>query len=118
MNKKYVVRLVGLVVVGLIIVITGSLFNLWNIGFKASSLIGFIAVVPACLTVFSKGLNYVNSAVYFAGIGFIMYKNVFAHFSVRFFIFCVLLCAFAIILPATAKLFDNEEKEKGTESNG
>lgn len=115
MNKKYLLSFVVMLLCGVFVAFAGSVINLWDISFNFKSLVGLVAVIPACVWICFKGVNYVNSAVYFAGIGFIMYKNIFNEINARFVIVCVLLCAFAIIFSATAKLF-KEEKEKGTEN--
>lgn len=126
MDKKYLTSLGVMLVCAFLVVLLGNIINLWDVGFNIASLIGFLACVPACIWAYFKGVNFVNSAVYFAGIGFIMYKNIFNEINARFVIICVLLCALAVIFPSTVSLFkkdentiqEQSENEKGNNING
>lgn len=106
-NNNSTILLIALGV-AFMIALCGNAMNLWTFGFNSSAAVGLIAVIPASIWVYFKGLNYVNSAVYFAGIAFIMYKNLFGEITGRFVILCILLCVFAVLLPATASLFKKE----------
>lgn len=121
MDKKTKIVFSVIAVAVLLTVVIGNAVNLWNIGFNAGSLVGFIAIVPAVIWVLLKGVNYINSAVYFAGIGYIMYKNVFGELSARFIILCVFLALMALAFAATFSLFavKDENVQKGKdELNG
>lgn len=126
MNKKYLMSLGIMLVCAFLLAFVGYFIRLWDIGFNVGSLVGLLACIPACVWAYFKGIGYVNSAVYFAGIGFIMYKNIFNEINARFVILCVFLCAFAVILPATVTLFKKDtqqsdelnQNEKGNVING
>lgn len=126
MNKKYITAIVAMVATAVVLVLLGVAVNLWDLGFNVGSLVGLIAVVPAVIWVLLKGVNYINSAIYFAGIGYIMFKNIFGELSGRFVVICILLAVLAVVFASTAMLFsknkeaeaDCEENEKGQELNG
>lgn len=108
MKKKWIISVVLILMLLIIIAVLGHTLNIWDFGFKLASFIGLLAIIPASIWIYKKGINYINSGIYFAGIAFIMYKNLFDKFDFRFFILCVLLLLMAIILPITAKLFKKQ----------
>lgn len=107
LKKCAAVMAVIMAVLGLTMI--GYAVGLWDFGFEISSLVGLAAVIPAVVWIFFKGINYVNSSIYFAGIGYIMFKNLFDGFSGRFVVLCLLLVLLAIALPAAASAFKNDE---------
>lgn len=120
MNNKFVKTMIAMIAAGGILAFLGKLVNLWNFGFKAGSLVGLLAVVPASVWVWKKGINYINSAIYFAGIGYIMFRNLFGEITLRFVILCVLLALMAIAVGAAGEIFKKDETKilKGQENNG
>lgn len=128
MDKKFLVSAGAMVGTALLVVILGAVFNLWDIGFKAGSIIGLIIVLPAIIWVLSEGVNYFNSALYFGGIAYIMYRNIFGEFSVRFLILFIFLAVMAVAFGYFASLFEidteslkekkNSEEKGQEEANG
>ncbi|NLZ46543.1 MAG: hypothetical protein GX896_07620 [Clostridiales bacterium] len=96
----------GIIAVGVYMLASfGQKNGFWEFWFKPLSLIGFIAIVPAVFWIFKKGLNFVNSGLYFTGLGFVMYINLFTGLCFRFIILCILLVLTSIVLPITMRLF-------------
>ncbi|MBE6837768.1 MAG: hypothetical protein E7509_07260 [Ruminococcus sp.] len=125
MNKKFLVSAVIMISVAVLAVLLGVALEFWEIGFKASSTIGFIIIIPAIIWVILKGVNYINSALYFGGIAFMMYKNVFNEFSLRFVLVFIFLVILAVVFAYFASLFKTDSEstvninEKGQdESDG
>lgn len=112
MKNKYLICTAAAVVIAVIIAAIGHGIGIWDFGFDPLTLIGLLAVVPSVVWIYKKGLNYINSGIYFAGIGYIMYKNLFDGFSGRFVVLCVLLVLLALVLPATASAFRKETAEE------
>lgn len=116
MDRKTIICTVVIGAAAVLAAAVGCAVGLWDIGFEPESLIGFAAIIPAVIWIFAKGLNYVNSGIYFAGIGYIMYKNLFDGFSARFAVLCVLLALLAAAVPATASAFRKEQPESAEQN--
>ena len=120
MKKKSLICLVAVIAVIFAVVFAGKALGLWEFGFSPYSLVGLLAVVPAVIWVLLRGVNFVNSALYFAGIGYIMFRNVFRQISLRFIVFCVLMVLLALSFGAAAQTFKDKDSEaqEGAEING
>ena len=103
MNYKKTVYMLIFLIIVLAVMLVGRLAGLWQFGINPWSLIGLAAVVPALVWIFTKGINFVNSPVYFAGLAFIIYKNFFNSFAWGFVIVCGVLALAALILPLTSR---------------
>lgn len=118
MDKKFLLSVGAMLGTAVLVVILGAVFNLWDIGFKSASIIGLLIVIPAIIWVLSEGVNYFNSALFFGGIAYIMYKNIFEEISARFIIMFIFLAVLAVAFGYFASLLEiDTESLKKTESD-
>ena len=111
MNKKFLVSLALMFVSAVLVVIIGIALNFWEIGFKWGSALGLVIIIPAVVWVLFKGVNYINSALYFGGIAFVIYKNVFDKITFRYVLVFVFLVILAVVFAYFGSLFEDNSEE-------
>lgn len=73
--EKFLWSIAAILFAGIIILVCGSDWGLWEISSKAEGLVGLIAIVPAVVWIFFKGLNIINCGIYLGGIDYILIKK-------------------------------------------
>lgn len=117
MNKKFLLSVLAMIGSAVLIVLLGAAFNVWDLGFKINSLIGIVVILPAIIWVFTKGVNYINSAMYFGGIAYIFFVNIFKEITLRFIIVSILLFALAVAFGYFASLLEIDTESLKKNSN-
>lgn len=73
--KKYYCALAAIIVAAVVILIVGSNAGIWEISSGSQGLLGLIAILPAVIWIFFKGLNLINAGLYIGGIDYILIKK-------------------------------------------
>lgn len=78
-KSRYLRSSIGALFLLAAIVVSAYLFGWWDYSFEFTALMGAVPIILAVIWIFLFGTNVVNSVLYFAGIGYILYENGFAN---------------------------------------
>lgn len=73
--EKFMWSIAGILFAGILILFVGSDSSWWEVSSQAEGLLGLIAIVPAVLWIFFKGVNIINCGMYLGGIDYILIKK-------------------------------------------
>lgn len=73
--KKFYISLAAVIAAAFAVIFIGSALELWSVSAQAEGLLGLLAIVPAAVWIFFKGVNLVNVGIYLAGIDYILVKK-------------------------------------------
>lgn len=73
--KKFYISLVSVLMLALAVLLIGDAANWWSVSSRAEGLLGLLAIVPAVLWIFFKGVNIINIGLYLGGIDYILIKK-------------------------------------------
>ena len=114
-NFKKTVTAMGFIIFILVIMLAGHLAGLWEYGIEPWALVGLAAIIPSVIWAFAKGINFVNSGTYYAGIAYVIYRNFFKEFSAGFIVICVILFVAAVLMPLIAKKYNDANNDINNE---
>lgn len=73
--EKFLWSVAAILFAGILILVWGSDSSFWEVSTKAEGLVGLIAIVPAVVWIFFKGVNIINCGMYIGGIDYILIKK-------------------------------------------
>jgi len=73
--KKFYISLVSVLMLAVAVLFIGDAASWWSISARAEGLLGLLAIVPAVLWIFFKGVNIINIGLYLGGIDYILIKK-------------------------------------------
>lgn len=109
-KSRYLRSTLGVLFLLAAILASAYLFGWWDYSFEFTALMGTIPIILSVIWIFLFGTNVVNSVLYFAGIGYILYENGFANTSDEriYLVIIMALMALALTCLGSAAKSDKE----------
>lgn len=73
--EKFMWSVAGILFAGILVLVMGSDSGWWEVSSNAEGLVGLVAIVPAVIWIFFKGVNIINCGMYIGGIDYILIKK-------------------------------------------
>lgn len=109
LKSRYLRLTTGILFFLATVLLSAHLFSWWEYSFEFAGILGIAPVILAVLWIFLFGTNIVNSLVYFAGIGCILYENGFINSDNRVsYVFVLSLLSLALAFVGSAAKSDYE----------
>lgn len=115
--KKFYCAAAAIIAAAVMILLLGSNAGLWEITTGSGGLLGLVAVLPAVIWIFFKGLNLINAGLYLGGVDYILIKKFLpVSLSVALIIIetiAVIICILAIYnINTSDKVIDEKASEE------
>ncbi len=115
--KKFYISLAAVIAAAFAVIFIGSALEWWSVSSQAEGLLGLLAIVPAAVWIFFKGLNLVNVGIYLAGIDYILVKKFLSlGMSVALIVCEAVLLIVWIIVKNSKQAAEKAENNENTET--
>lgn len=113
--KKFYISLVSVLMLAVAVLFIGDAASWWSISARAEGLLGLLAIVPAVLWIFFKGVNIINIGLYLGGIDYILIKKFLSLSQSVALIIIEAVLIIAVLCLVCAKKNKELSEDKGTE---
>ena len=115
--KKFYISLAAVIAAAFAVILIGSGLELWSVSAQAEGLLALVAIVPAAVWIFFKGVNLVNVGIYLAGIDYILVKKFLSPGISVALIVCEAALLIVWIIVKNSKRAAAAEKAENAENN-